>query len=129
MKRRKKKVRCTCTKVKHRSGLECRLHKHFGKEVEYEPFKVDYVVHKSYTPDFVSVGTSDTWYEAKGFFRPGDTIKYKAIRNQFPDKRLVFIFSNPHKPTRKDVKSTHADWAEKNGWEWRTEEDIKRGNY
>ena len=67
-------------KNKYRSALE----KEFSKEVrrkgfKYEPFDVPYTVHRHYKPDFVHEDKK-VMVEVKGFFRIGDTLKYKSIR-------------------------------------------------
>ena len=57
---------------------------------KYEPEKVPYVVHRNYIPDFVGRNDKnriDILVEAKGFFRVGDTQKYKAIRDSLPKKK------------------------------------------
>ena len=63
--------------------------------------------------------------EAKGFFRVGDTQKYKAIRDSLPKKKqLVFLLYNPNKKLRKGSKMTMAEWCEKEKFKWYTLEDI-----
>ena len=69
------------TKNKYRSALE----KEFSKEVKrkgftYEPYDVPYTVYRKYKPDFVHE-EKKVMVEVKGFFRVGDTLKYKSIRD------------------------------------------------
>lgn len=95
---------------------------------KYEPEKVPYVVHRNYIPDFVGRNNKnriDILVEAKGFFRVGDTQKYKAIRDSLPKKKqLVFLLYNPNKKLRKGSKMTMAEWCEKEKFKWYTLEDI-----
>ena len=82
-------------------------------------------VTRKYTPEFALNTVPEKWIEVKGYFRPGDTAKYKAIRACYPDERLIMCFSHPHKPVRKGAKLTMAQWAEKEGWEWTTPNTIE----
>ena len=67
----------------------------------------------------------DILVEAKGYFRVGDTQKYKAIRDSLPKKRqLVFLLYNPNKKLRKGSKMNMSEWCEKEGFKWYTLEDI-----
>lgn len=97
-----------------------------GGDWEYESERVDYVMHRKYTPDFTQ---GDTHIEVKGFFRPGDQAKYKAIKEVLDEqgKKLVFIFSNPNKPVRKGAKLTHGKWCERNGIEYYSTASCKEG--
>ena len=110
------------TTRKYRSTFEADVANALPKEFIYEQERFPYVVERAYVPDFCK---EDLWIEVKGFFRAGDVAKYKAIRKDYPDKRLIFVFSNPKKKVRKGAKMTMAQWAEKNGWEWTTLKDIE----
>jgi hypothetical protein len=113
-------------KNKYRSGFE----RQAGDLLEpegflYEPYKVDYVVHHKYTPDFVyQVNDLEAIVvEAKGFFRPGDTQKYKAIRTALEDMHggcheLVFLLQSPMKQVRKGAILTMSQWCTKEGIRW-----------
>lgn len=113
------------TSSKYRSGLEERFHKK-APMFDFEPFKVPYVTQRNYIPDFVY--QTDTGYnvmiECKGFFRVGDTQKYKAIRDCNKFDELIFVFTNGHKKLRKGSKMTLGQWCEKEGFKWFTEETI-----
>jgi hypothetical protein len=89
----------------------------------YEKVKVPYTVHRTYNVDFAK---GDIYIEAKGFFRPGDTQKYKAIGDALKGtgKELVFLLQSPNKKVRKGAKMTMADWCEKEGFRWFTLESI-----
>jgi hypothetical protein len=111
---------------KYRSKLEERVAGILDPSWHYEPYSREYITFRKYTPDFVWADEVDeAWLEVKGYFRPGDTAKYKAIRAAYPDIRLVFVFSHPHQPVRKGAKLTMAGWAEKEGWGWTTPSDIE----
>lgn len=95
----------------------------------YEPFKIPYWTPGNYTPDFVF--EHDGYYqilvEAKGWFRPGDTKKYKAIREACVEDgsmELVFILQYPHKKVRKGSKLTMAQWCEKEKIKWFCRDNI-----
>ncbi len=105
---------------KYRSKLEERVADALDEDWEYEPFSAPYTTKRKYTPDFVLDCKQETWIEVKGYFRPGDTAKYKAIRSDYPDIRLIMCFSHPQKPVRKGAKLTMAQWATKEGWDWTT---------
>ena len=96
----------------YRSGLESVLaHGLKGYDFEYEPYSVPYTTHRKYTPDFVR---GKFLIEAKGFFRAGDTMKYKAIRDCI-DGELIFVLSDPYKKVCKGSKMCMGQWCEKEG--------------
>ena len=102
---------------KFRSALE----KEFSKEVKrkgfkYEPYGIPYTVHRTYMPDFVHE-EKKVMVEVKGFFRVGDTLKYKSIRDTILEDgwELIFLLSNEHKKVRKGGKITMGQWCEKEG--------------
>jgi hypothetical protein len=80
----------------------------------------------TYKPDFnlTLKDGSVLHVEYKGFLRNEDKRKMIAMKLQRPDLRIVFIFENANKPVqgakkRKDgSKMSHAEWAEKYGYEW-----------
>ena len=64
--------------------------------------------------------------EAKGFFRVGDTQKYKAIRDCLnASQQLVFLLYKPDKKIRKGAKLSMSEWCDKEGLKWYTLWDIK----
>jgi hypothetical protein len=72
-------------------------------------------VHRNYNPDFVK---GDILVEVKGFFRVGDTAKYKAIRDACLFKELVFFLQAPKTKIRKGAKMNMGQWCEKEGIKW-----------
>lgn len=98
----------------YRSGLEeAFANNTAGAGFEFEPASLPYTMNRKYIPDFVK---EDTLIECKGFFRAGDTLKYKSIRESYPDKELVFILSDPYKKVRKGSKLSMGAWCYKEGF-------------
>ena len=64
----------------------------------YEPEKIPYFIHRDYIPDFKK---GKYLIECKGFFRIGDTQKYKAIRDCLDGQELIFILYRPDTRVRK----------------------------
>jgi hypothetical protein len=62
--------------------------------------------------------------ECKGFFRAGDTLKYKSIRDTI-DRELVFVLSDPNKKIRKGSKLTMGQWCDKEGFAYFTVNQMK----
>ena len=111
---------------KYRSKLEARVALGLS-EWEYESEKMGYIIHKTYNPDFIK---GNIFIEVKGFFRSGDTQKYKAIHNQMlkENKILVFVWSKPHQKLRKGSKLTNAGWCDKHDIKWFSQDDMKALN-
>ena len=100
----------------YRSGLEKKFAEAAPRGAfKYEPYKVPYVVYRDYIPDFVYTATNGYSYliECKGYFRQGDTQKYKAIRDSLEGAELVFLLSDEYKKVRKGSKMTMGQWCEK----------------
>jgi len=111
---------------KYRNKFEEEIAGVLGDSCSYEDAKVPYIVKKNYIPDFISKEVPKIYFEAKGYFRVGDTQKYKAIRDSLKkDEELVFILYNPEKKLRKGAKMTMAQWCDKEGLRWFTKEDCK----
>jgi len=115
------------TKIsKFRSGLESAFSDAVAhEEFLYEPYRIPYTIHKKYVPDFICERTG-AMIECKGFFRVGDTQKYKAIRDEI-DRPLIFLFSDDRKKLRKGSKMTLGQWCEKEGlahFTMRTVDDL-----
>ena len=100
---------------KFRSGLESAFNDAVKDEgFLYEPFRLPYTIHKKYIPDFICERTG-AMVECKGFFRVGDTQKYKSIRDGI-DRPLIFLFTDSNKKLRKGSKMTLGQWCEKEGF-------------
>ena len=125
----KQKVRKSDSKWEEKLRVGCL------KNTEHHPDTVPYVIERKYYPDFkTTVGDTTVLIEAKGFFaETSDATKYKHVRDHLPsDHELVFLFMRSNTPmpraqVKKDgTKTTMADWAEKNGFRWYTEDTIKQ---
>lgn len=102
---------------KYRSKLEARVAKLLGTGWEYEPTPVPYIVKRKYIPDFKK---DNLYIEVKGYFRVGDTQKYRAIQTAMLAEGNVFIMilQQPSKPVRKGAKLTMAKWCDKYDIPW-----------
>ena len=107
--------------IKYRNNFESDI----GEELvdwSYEPYQIPYVTKRKYTPDFTK---GNILVECKGYFRVGDTQKYKAIRDSLYTQELVFVFTNSNKKVRKGSKLTMGDWCDKEGFKWFTKETLQ----
>lgn len=87
----------------------------------YEPEKLRWSPpFRKYTPDFKILRHDGSFFfvEYKGYLKPADKTKMRAIRKQYPDLDIRFVFQNAKKPSYKGSKSTYGDWARKNGYLW-----------
>ena len=102
---------------KYRSNLEFNVSELLVAKdgFTYEPCMYPYQIHKQYLPDFVHADEK-ILIECKGFFRSGDTQKYKAIRDCLPDWELIFILSSLKKKVRKNSNITMKEWCTKEGF-------------
>ena len=109
---------------KYRSKLEKECHQLLGEEWKYEPSRIAYTIKRNYIPDFV---LNDCYVEVKGYFRAGDTQKYKAIAEQlqFEGKRFIFLMPRPDSKTRKGGKITYRQWCKKYGIKIFSTKEIK----
>lgn len=114
-------------KIKYRSGLEERFAEK-APMFDFEPYKVPYTVERKYIPDFVYKTNRgyDVLIECKGYFRVGDTQKYKAIKRCLVDDELVFVLSDPKKRLRKGAKMNMGEWCEKEGIRWYTLDTVDK---
>lgn len=118
------------------STLEQRLHQGPLKTASHHDTTVYYNWPRAYTPDFIiDRGNNGVYYvECKGYFQDrDDCTKYIHVRQSLigPVQELIFVFENPHKPMhfqkeRQDgTKMTHAEWCDKHGFKWFTEDTIQ----
>lgn len=99
-----------------KSGFERTLYtflKNKKVKFEYEGLKIPYTIKHEYRPDFIL--DNGIIIEAKGYFRPGDIAKMRAVKAQHPDLdiRFVFMYENKKIPGQ---KQTHEQWAERHGF-------------
>ena len=107
--------------IKYRNNFESDV----GEELvdwSYEPYQIPYVTKRKYTPDFTK---GNILVECKGYFRVGDTQKYKAIRDSLYTQELVFVFTNSNKKVRKGSKLTMGEWCDKEGFKWFKKETLQ----
>ena len=94
----------------------------------YEPFQVPYEIPRKYTPDFVYEDSRGRGYliECKGYFRAGDTQKYKAVSKSLPwTQELIFVLMKPNQKVSKSTKLTMAEWCDKHDILWYTIDTLK----
>ena len=106
---------------KYRSKLEATAAEALGKKWVYEAEVISYLQPKDYLPDFTfKYKDNKVYVEVKGFFRPGDAAKYKAVHNTITEMGydFIFVFANPDAPVRKGSQTSYRKWADKNGIPW-----------
>lgn len=105
-------------KNKFRSKFEEHLFESIGDApVEYEADSLDYIAKHKYFPDF-TITLPDgrkRFVEAKGYLRPQDMVKMKAIKESNPDVDIRIVFAKDNKVSSKS-KMKYSDWAFKNGF-------------
>lgn len=89
----------------------------------YEPDQFEWsppVKIKKYKPDFKIMCKDGSYFyvEYKGYLRPEDKVKMKAMKLQHPKLDIRFVFQRANKPIYKGSKTTYAMWAEKLGYLW-----------
>lgn len=111
-------------KKKYR-GFEIRMIEHLeemGKDWKYEPTRLPFNILESrtYTPDFAlnKFDGNVMWLELKGKLAPVDRKKYIAVKEQYPELDLRFVFQKPGNPIRKGSKTTYGAWATKHEFKW-----------
>ncbi len=96
---------------------------------EYEPEKFEWwpppVKVRTYTPDFKIVRADGSYFyvEFKGYLRPGDKTKMRAIKKQNPDVDIRFVFMNAYKYASKNIRKDgtrqmYHEWATMYGYQW-----------
>ena len=93
----------------YRGSLEHSIVKDLNKrraKFEYETLKIRWeeIMYRSYTPDFIL--RNGIIIEAKGRFLPRERVRAIAIKKQFPDLDIRFVFSNSNSKIYKGRGST-----------------------
>lgn len=83
---------------------------------KYEPTQIPYIIKSDYNPDFY-FPEFGFYVETKGKLVYEDRRKHLAVKKQHPELDLRFCFMEAHKKMP-GTKSTHAQWAERNGYLW-----------
>lgn len=115
------KVRQRALRAGYRSGLEqdtAKLLKKKGVKFTYEEFKIKWVdpKTKTYTPDFVL--ENGIIIETKGRFISPDRAKHLAVRDQYPDLDIRFVFTNSKARLYKGSKTTYGMWCDRYGFKY-----------
>jgi hypothetical protein len=115
------KVRQRALRAGYRSGLEqdtAKFLKKKGVKFTYEEFKIKWVdpKTKTYTPDFVL--ENGIIIETKGRFISPDRAKHLAVRDQYPDLDIRFVFTNSKARLYKGSKTTYGMWCDKHGFKY-----------
>lgn len=129
------KARKEAEELGFRSGLEKDTFENLksrGVDVAYEDRKIKYTKPakpQTYNPDFTL--PNGILIETKGRFVTKDRQKHLAIKAQYPDLDIRFVFGNSRNPIAKGSKTTYAMWCEKNGFKyadrWVPQEWIDEG--
>jgi hypothetical protein len=92
-----------------------------GVPYMYEPDKLAYYVERHYIPD-LKLGAMIV--ELKGYFRQDSQRKMKAVKAQYPDMDVRFVFQKASatiqgaKKRKDGTKMTCSEWADRNGFVW-----------
>lgn len=92
-----------------------------GVGYQYEAERLIYTLTKKYISDFTF---NNIILEVKGVLLWADREKMAALKAAHPDQRIVFLFMYPHRKVP-SLKMTHAEWAEKYGFEWTSLETFE----
>lgn len=90
-----------------------------GFKVDYEPERLEFFVpetRRTYTPDFKI--KKNRYIECKGRLLREDRKKLLLVKEQHPNVRIFLLFERPNMTLDKRSKTTYAEWAEKNGFDW-----------
>lgn len=102
-----------------RLWAQLRPTKRAAYEPEYLPYRLDEV--RRYLPDFKLQKKKSVGYifiEGKGKFTSIDRKKMLLVKAQYPALDIRFVFYRAKAKIRKGSQTTHAMWAEKNGFPW-----------
>ena len=108
-----------------RSGLEERVADllcELGVKYEYESTKIPYVIHHTYTPDFIL--PSGVMLECKGYWDAEDRRKIKAVKTLNPELDLRMVFQAPYNTISKKSKTTYAKYCERLDIPWTSYANI-----
>lgn len=103
--------------MKFRSKYEQTIYENVvdsGLTVEFEPFKLPYLMKGNYLPDFVL--PNGIIVEAKGYFDSRARAKMVAVKKHNPHLDIRFVFMNSRTKLRKGSQATYADWCKKYGY-------------
>ena len=115
------KARRMALKHGYRSGLEEEVANELKEKkvpFEYETMRIKWLDHKTrtYTPDFIL--PNGIIVETKGRFVTADRQKHLAIKEQYPDLDIRFVFSNPNAKLSKNSSTTYGQWCTRWGFKY-----------
>ena len=85
------------------------------KAFKYEAEKISYILNGSYLPDFIiETDCGKVYVECKGYLRPEDKRKLRAVKVQHPEMDLRILFYGDATAREKD----QIRWAQKNGFKY-----------
>lgn len=115
-------------KLHYRSGLEVAFAntlKEAGIHYDYEAIKLPYLVPSSNHNYLVDFTVNGIYIETKGRLTGEDRKKMLFVKEQHPDKLILFIFSNKNKKLYKNSKTSYAGWCEKHGFNYLDIKEVK----
>jgi hypothetical protein len=110
-------VRQEAISLGFRSGFERTLAASMQRrkcKFEYETLKLSYTLNHVYSPDFIL--SNGIIIEAKGKLTPQDRTKMIAIKKQYPELDIRFVFMRGDNTLNASSKTTYMSWAQKNGF-------------
>lgn len=122
-KRRATARRTTRTSKGRRSRFEDRITDQLealGVRYDYEGIRLAYTPKdRVYIPDFTITRPrgSVIHVEAKGYFTSADRSKMLAVKREYPELDIRFVFQRNNTLSKKS-KTTYAEWAAANGFPW-----------
>lgn len=105
--------------TKFKSNFERQVRKLLPKWIKYEVSKVHFKQPEKdriYNPDWTV--RDNVFIETKGKLDLATRQKHLWIKQQHPEITVYFLFMNAFNRITKKSKTTYADWAEANGFEW-----------
>src|SRR5690349_20680571 len=86
-------------------------------KIGYEIEKLDYILTKTYIPDFVIDFPDERriYIETKGYFRGEDRAKLLATKDRHPEKDIRLVFSKNNRLNKK-ARTRYVDWAKRHGF-------------
>lgn len=108
---------------KYKSKLEvlvAALLKRAKVPIKYETDVIEFVQpakKRKYHPDFRLPG-DHRYIEVKGKLDREARQKYIWVKEQHPDVQLYLLFAKADNRLSKNSRTTYAEWAEENGFEW-----------
>ena len=119
------------SKKKFRSGLEEAVANELDKlkvDYGYEDTVIPYekpARKTRYTPDF-TIKINGVYWETKGRFQTSDRKKHLLIKEQHPEIKIKFIFSNSKNKIGKKSKTTYGKWCELKGFDYHCIQTTKQ---